>query len=196
MPKTSTNGDDYQTKDLLPYPTDIINLGSQSLKFNKLYALNFYGSGINVPSSQYYANINLGPLTISGGTPSKRNITVTVGPFDAGNHRIKFPTKGLYMIVLHVEADLGATESYLLYKLYKTPTNTYVGSDFYQQVGCSSFYSYDITKTITFLHNVTSIDEQLEIHIGTATISNPFYNDVTNVKFTEGSGVYRIQSYE
>ena len=171
---------------LIPSSNQTISLGSSSNQF-----LNFFTKNITVNLADYVADITYGPLTLSAGGLAKIDIGVLPGPYDAGNNRIKFPTKGLYVIQLNIAADVDTSFfNEVEIRLFRANLVNYVGNGHYYTVGItntSPFVNIPAQNyTATWNYYCGSTDDRLEIHC------KRFMTNVTNFRFLEGSRVYKI----
>lgn len=182
-------------KDVRPHTNNTIDLGQQSHRYKSVYGVNANFTNYVVDISTHKADLSFGPATITAGSPTKQNITVSNGPYKGTNHTIIFPTQGMYMIIINMTGDGSLTEGYLRLRFYRQNLGTYVNTDWYQQIGSTSAVTQEPTKEHIYVHHADSNQDELEIHIGTYFPVNPFPYDITNVKFREGTKIVKLQSY-
>ena len=188
-------------KDVRPHQDNTVSLGQQSHRYLKVWGIdadfsqNLFSQNYVMNISNYKADLSFGPATITAGTPTKQNITVSNGPYKGTSNTIIFPTQGMYMIIINMAGDTAITEGYLNLRFYRKNLSTYVNTDFYQQIGSTSAVTLEGTKTHIYVHHADSNVDELEIHIGTHFPVNPFPYNITNVRFREGTKIVKLHGY-
>lgn len=168
----------YLDANLIPRQVNNTSLGSSLNWFNAIHS--YYSV---TPPTYAFAELSCGPITLTQTSLTKLPITITVGPYDAGNNEIKFPSNGFYVISLNLRADTGVTFGDVEFTLYRTNTNSYYGHSQFYIVGGAAASNQ---KTIQFPYYCGSTADRVEIRY-----SRGAYN-VTNFAFNSVSMVYRI----
>lgn len=124
--QTVSGGNITLANNLIPLTNNTVSLGSNSLRFAKTQSTNYYG-----PANYRTSFLNIGTGVSVTSTETLIQSFPASSNYDAGGFKIKFPTRGRYVIIIRLYFDKGVPLAFQYFDV-KLKENGGSQGDFYR----------------------------------------------------------------